>query len=58
MKKHLTLENGLDLKGLPYQHGRKLTVDATHESFVDDPEAVKLLTRPYRRPFVVPDSIA
>ena len=58
MKSHLAGENGLDLGGLGYTLGRKLAIDPKAETFVDDPEANKLLTRPYRKPFVVPDSIA
>jgi predicted dehydrogenase len=37
--------------------GKTLTVDAKAERFVDDPEADKLLTREYRKPFVVPDKV-
>jgi hypothetical protein len=37
--------------------GKTLTVDAKTERFVDDDEANKLLTREYRKPFVVPDSV-
>ncbi len=57
MKEHLTKENGLDLKGESFQLGRKLAFDARAETFVDAPDAVKLLTRNYRKPFVVPESI-
>ena len=58
MEEHLARDNGLKLDGLSYRLGRKLAVDAKAETFVDDPEANKLLTRPYRKPFVVPESIA
>jgi hypothetical protein len=58
MEDHLTRNNGLKLAGLEYQLGRKLTVDAKSESFVDAPEANKLLSRPYRKPFVVPESLS
>jgi predicted dehydrogenase len=51
-------DNGLAVDGLNYRLGRKLVVDAATESFVSDPEANRLLTRPYRAPFVVPDRIA
>jgi predicted dehydrogenase len=57
MKEHLTSENGLDLKHESYQLGRKLAIDPKAETFIDAPEANKLLTRTYRKPFVVPDSI-
>jgi predicted dehydrogenase len=56
MKDHLAQENGLSLDG-ELQLGRRLTVDAKAETFVDAPEACKLLTRSYRKPFVVPESI-
>ena len=32
----------------------KALVDASTEKFVDNPAANKLLTRPYRKPFIVP----
>ena len=51
-------DNGLKLDGLDYRLGRKLTVDAKSESFVDAPDANKLLTRHYRKPFVVPESLS
>ncbi len=57
MEEHLTHDNGLKLDGLSYRLGRKLNVDAKNESFVGDPEANALLTRPYRKPFAVPDAI-
>jgi predicted dehydrogenase len=37
--------------------GKSLTVDPKAERFVDDPEADKLLTKEYRKPFVVPDKV-
>jgi predicted dehydrogenase len=58
MEEHLTRDNGLKLDGQSYRLGRKLTVDAKAESFVDCPEANALLTRAYRKPFVVPEKIA
>ena len=57
MKEHLTRENGLTLKDESYRLGRKLAFDPKGETFVDSPEATKLLTRAYRKPFVVPESI-
>ena len=36
--------------------GRKLTLDPVTETFVDDPEANQLRTRPeYRKPWVLPE---
>ena len=57
MEEHLK-DNGVKLDGLNYRLGRKLTFDAATESFAGDAEANQLLTRPYRKPFVVPDRIA
>jgi hypothetical protein len=37
--------------------GRALTFNKDTEKFVNDPEADKLLTREYRKPFVVPDKV-
>jgi predicted dehydrogenase len=58
MKDHLSQENGLSLDGENYRMGPKLAFDAKAESFAHAPEADKLLTRHYRRPFAVPASIA
>jgi predicted dehydrogenase len=37
--------------------GKTLTIDPKTETIVGDPEASKLLTREYRKPFVVPDQV-
>jgi predicted dehydrogenase len=37
--------------------GRDLTFDPASEKFVGDEEANALLTRPYRKPFVVPENV-
>jgi predicted dehydrogenase len=58
MEEYLAKKNGLKLDGLEYHLGRKLAVNARSESFVDAPEANKLLTRPYRKPFLVPESLS
>ncbi|MBG0860923.1 MAG: Gfo/Idh/MocA family oxidoreductase [Bacteroidales bacterium] len=42
------------LANISYRVGRKLTFDGTKEKFVKDKEADKLLTRVYRKPYVVP----
>ena len=57
MEGHLTI-NGLQLDGTKYRLGRKLVVDAKTETIMNDSEANKLLTRNYRKPFVVPEKIA
>ena len=57
MEEHLK-DNNVALDGLNYRLGRKLTFDATTESFVGGfLEANQLLTRHYRTPFVVPDRL-
>jgi len=57
MEEHLNTGNKIQLDGLKYRLGRRLTVDAKSESFVDDADATKLLTRDYRKPFAVPDKV-
>ncbi len=42
------------LANISYRLGRELTFDGTKEKFVNDPEADKMLTREYRKPYVVP----
>lgn len=45
------------LANIAYRTGRTLTFDPQRERFVNDPDADKLLTRPYRPPYVVPDQV-
>ena len=45
------------LANISYRMGRQLTFDGSKEKFVKDPEADKLLTRVYRKPYVVPDVV-
>jgi len=56
MQDHLK-DNHLKLAELNYRVGRKLAFDPKAESFTGDADANKLLTREYRKPFVVPESI-
>jgi len=42
------------LANISYKAGRQLTFDGTSEKFVKDKAADKLLTRVYRKPYVVP----
>lgn len=56
MEEHLKA-NGVSLDGLEFQLGRRLVVDSEHETIADDHSAAVLMTRPYRPPFVVPDSV-
>ncbi len=48
---------GLDLSKSTYQLGPMLKFDPKAEKFVNNQQANALLTRPYRKPFVVPDSV-
>jgi predicted dehydrogenase len=50
-------ENKVNLAETKYQLGRKLTIDAQSEKVAGDLDANKLLTRDYRKPFVVPEKI-
>ena len=50
-------ENKVNLQEAKYQLGRKLIVDAHAEMVVGDNQANSLLTRNYRKPFVVPDTV-
>jgi predicted dehydrogenase len=45
------------LGNIAYRLGRKLQINPTTESFLNDPEADKMLTREYREPFVVPSKV-
>ncbi len=57
MEEHLAKDNKVLLEGKTYQLGRKLTVDPKTEKFVGDADANKLLTREYRKGFVVPEKV-
>ncbi len=43
------------LGNIAYRTGRTIQFDPATETIVGDPEASALLTRPYRKPFVVPE---
>jgi len=45
------------LANISYRLKRELTFDGTKEKFVNDPEADKMLTREYRKPYVVPEVV-
>ena len=45
------------LANIAYRTGRTLFFDGARESFVDDREADRLLTRDYRDPYVVPEEV-
>lgn len=52
-RNHL-LENNVDLEKFELTLGLPLRLDSENEKFVDTPGADALLTREYRKPFVVP----
>ena len=45
------------LANISYRLGRELTFDGAKEKFVKDPQADKLLTRVYRKPYIVPEQV-
>lgn len=45
------------IANVSYRMGRELRLDGKQESFVDDKEANKMLTRDYRNEFTVPDKV-
>jgi predicted dehydrogenase len=45
------------LANISYRLGRELKFDGIKEKFVKDPEADKMLTRDYRKPYVVNDEV-
>jgi predicted dehydrogenase len=47
-------DNGIDLETTQLTLGPQLALHADRESFVDNPDADALLSREYRKPFVVP----
>lgn len=57
MEEHLSSANGVKLAEQTYRIGRKLAVDPKTEQFAGNAEANALLTRPYRKPFDVPEKI-
>ena len=57
MKRHLADAGRLELANSTYRLGRTLSFDARADEFVGAPDANQLLSRPYRGPFVVPESV-
>jgi predicted dehydrogenase len=45
------------LANISYRLGRGLNFMGDYEKFANDPEADKMLTRVYRRPYIVPDEV-
>jgi len=56
MKEHLET-NEVDLARTPLTLGANLKMDPKTEKFHGNPQANKLLTRDYRKPFVVPEKV-
>ncbi|MBY0524120.1 MAG: Gfo/Idh/MocA family oxidoreductase [Gemmataceae bacterium] len=57
LREHLTKDAGLKLEDQKYRVGQKLVLDGKGETFVQNPEANKLLTRDYRKGFEVPEKV-
>jgi predicted dehydrogenase len=57
IKENLTGTLGANLDQMTYQLGPRLEFDPASEKFVGNDDANKLLTRKYREPFVVPESV-
>ena len=47
----------MHLGNIAYRLGRTLNFDEKTMSVVDDKEANKMFTRPYRKPYVVPEAV-
>ena len=56
MEEHLK-ENSVALDGETYLLGPKLKINPSKEAFVGNDKANLMLTREYRKPFVVPDKV-
>jgi predicted dehydrogenase len=57
IKAHLADAAKLKLSEATYRLGSQLRFDAKAEQFIDAPEADRLLTHEYRKPYVVPDQV-
>jgi predicted dehydrogenase len=57
LEDHLAKSDGFKLDDLQYRLGRKLIVDAAKERIVGDDQANAMLTRNYRKPFLVPEKV-
>ena len=60
---HCDIKEGFISSALPvmanisYRLGRELRFDGAKEKFVNDPEADKMLTREYRKPYEISEQI-
>jgi hypothetical protein len=52
---HLAVKNEVDLKATPLTLGPALKMNSKAETFPGNAAASKMLTREYRKPFVVPE---
>lgn len=57
MKRHLANTGQVELAATPCRLGRTLTFDAESETFVNAPDANRLLSQSYRDSFVVPEQM-
>jgi hypothetical protein len=57
IRENLKAALGLDLDNATYTLGPKLAFDPEKEKFVDSVEADQLLTRDYRKPYVVTEEV-
>ncbi|OHE79244.1 MAG: hypothetical protein A2107_06980 [Verrucomicrobia bacterium GWF2_62_7] len=57
MQQHLVAATGKELTGTTCRFGRTLRFDGKAEKFLGDDDANRMLTRPYRKPFVVPEQV-
>jgi hypothetical protein len=57
LERHLADAGRLELSTSTYRLGRTLRFDAQAEKFVGNADANRMLTRPYRGPFLVPDRV-
>lgn len=57
IEKNLAWGLGLDLQDMTYQLGPQLNFDAATEKFIDNEQANALLTRSYREPYVVRETV-
>ena len=55
--KETAKQNGVDLAKDTFTLGRMLRLDTENDKYINDPDADKLLTREYREPFVVPETV-
>jgi hypothetical protein len=53
IRQHLA-DNGVDMEKTPLTLGPWIGIDSDKERFIDNPAADAMLTREYRKPFVVP----